>query len=116
MLTLKPSILPLDHRSLSAHLFLLFLSFSSFLSFCLGLLQLAKVPLREDIGKAFAPPALGYHTAVLMDNSTMVVYGGNDHVHYKEEVCYHYAVYAYHIDCNVWTPAAGGPTNTSASF
>jgi hypothetical protein len=54
------------------------------------------------------PPALAYHTAVLVDDDVMVIYGGNDHVHYEEEVCYHFGAYAYHISCNTWTPAAGG--------
>ena len=51
---------------------------------------------------------------MLTDEDTMVVYGGNDHVHYENEVCYHYALYAYHIPCNVWTPPAGGFGNISA--
>lgn len=70
-------------------------------------LSLPQLPLRTDLSTVLKPPALAYHSAVLMDENTMVVYGGTDHVHYFEEVCYHYAIYAYHIPCNVWTPATG---------
>jgi hypothetical protein len=53
------------------------------------------------------PPALAFHTAVLVNSNTMIVYGGYDHLHYEEEVCHNFELYAYHIDCSTWSPAGG---------
>ena len=47
------------------------------------------------------PTARAHHTAAIMDNY-MVIYGGNAHVHEKEDVCYDNKIYFYHLSCHQW--------------
>lgn len=33
----------------------------------------------------------------------MVIYGGNRHTHYADEICYDDTIYAFNMQCNTWT-------------
>jgi hypothetical protein len=61
------------------------------------------------------PPQLALQSAVLVGEGggssgsmgegggdTMLVFGGSQHTHYKDERCYSAAVHAYNVRCNAW--------------
>lgn len=47
------------------------------------------------------PKDRAFHTATIMDNY-MVVYGGNCHIHHREEICYDNQIHFYHLGCHRW--------------
>ena len=56
---------------------------------------------------AAAVPRLSLHAAVLLPGgSEMLVYGGNQHVHYEDETCYADGVYVLRLDCDEWVHVA----------
>ncbi|XP_069798535.1 multiple epidermal growth factor-like domains protein 8 [Narcine bancroftii] len=52
---------------------------------------------------AHSPRERAFHTATLVGNY-MVVYGGNVHIHYREEKCYDDGIFFYHLGCHQWVP------------
>ena len=51
--------------------------------------------------EADAPSDRAFHSAVVMGNY-MVIYGGNAHIHHKEEICYDHQIFFYHLGCHTW--------------
>ena len=60
------------------------------------------IPPAEDSVVSAQPQPLAFHSAVFVDGNTMVVLGGSQHSHFKDEVCYNPDVYGYDVRCNTW--------------
>ena len=54
---------------------------------------------------AMQVPQLAFAAAALFGNDTLVVSGGNIHVHYRDERCYSEHLWLYNIGCNTWSIA-----------
>ncbi len=48
------------------------------------------------------PESLSMHSAVAVDNNTLLVYGGNLHHHYTTDICYSPNLYAYTVNSRRW--------------
>ncbi|XP_070550058.1 multiple epidermal growth factor-like domains protein 8 [Ptychodera flava] len=68
-------------------------------------------PNIANVTDHFVPRARSLHSANIMGNY-MVVYGGNTHTHFKDELCYDDNVHFFHIGCLLWVDEA----SLSASF
>ncbi|XP_022797777.1 multiple epidermal growth factor-like domains protein 8 [Stylophora pistillata] len=51
------------------------------------------------------PRGRAFHSAVLIGDY-MIIYGGNVHEHYNEEICYDNKALFYNLKCNKWIPAS----------
>ena len=49
------------------------------------------------------PAKLAFHSANMLGDDRMVVFGGNQHVHFKDESCYNPRLHVYDVSCNTWT-------------
>ena len=57
--------------------------------------------LSYDTALPSVPRERAYHTAVIVGNY-MIIHGGQVHVHHRDETCYDFQLYAYHLSCHVW--------------
>ncbi|XP_066023971.1 multiple epidermal growth factor-like domains protein 8 [Pocillopora verrucosa] len=55
--------------------------------------------------KGFVPRGRAFHSAVLIGDY-MIIYGGNIHEHFREEICYDNKTLFYHLKCNKWISAS----------
>jgi len=53
------------------------------------------------------PQQVSFAAAARLNENTMVVYGGNRHIHGRDETCYEPNLWAYSVECNSWSIVDG---------
>ena len=58
------------------------------------------------------PQRLAFHSAALL-NGSMLIFGGEEHVHFYDETCFSPRLYSYDLSCGSWAtlPANLNPGN-----
>ncbi len=59
-------------------------------------------------GVVTGPPFIAFHVGLSFDSRTMVIYGGNQHIHYTDETCFSPSLFLYDFLCGTWTASLAG--------